>query len=71
MKTAISIPDHLFAAAEARATQLGVTRSHLYARALERLLADDPDVEITFRLDAVYATEDSVVDEALIRVQQW
>ena len=34
MKTAISLPDELFAAAEKLAERLGVSRSQLYATAL-------------------------------------
>lgn len=54
VKIAISIPDLLFAAGEGRAATLGVSRSQLYARALERLLAEDPDPGITAQLDAIY-----------------
>jgi len=35
MKTAISLPDELFKAAEFPARRLGVSRSRLYATALE------------------------------------
>ena len=35
MKTAVSIPDHVFDAAERLAEKLGISRSELYQRALE------------------------------------
>lgn len=70
MKIAISIPDPLFEAADRAARRLGLSRSQLYARALERFLADDPDDEITARLDEVYAAEVSTIDPALARAQR-
>ncbi|MEQ9238858.1 MAG: hypothetical protein RIG66_32775 [Coleofasciculus sp. E2-BRE-01] len=35
MKTAVSIPDPIFEAAEAMSKRLGLSRSELYARALQ------------------------------------
>ncbi len=40
MKTAVSIPDQLYEAAERLARRRGVRRSQLYAEALQRLVAD-------------------------------
>ncbi len=54
MKTAISIPDPIFASAEALASRLGVSRSQLYATALARLIAEHERGQITARLNAVY-----------------
>jgi hypothetical protein len=54
MKTAISIPDPLFASAESLADRLGISRSALYARALEEFLANQRAGAITRRLNAVY-----------------
>ncbi|TMD17772.1 MAG: ChpI protein [Chloroflexi bacterium] len=70
MKTAISIPTPLFQAAEKRARKLGMSRSQLYARALERLLDQDPDDEVTRALDAVYSKEKSAVDRDLAAAQR-
>jgi metal-responsive CopG/Arc/MetJ family transcriptional regulator len=70
VKTAVSIPDALFEAADRAAQRLGVSRSELYARALERFLGDDPDDVITARLDELYATESSTLDPALADAQQ-
>jgi metal-responsive CopG/Arc/MetJ family transcriptional regulator len=70
MKIAVSIPDPLFEAAERVARRLGLSRSQLYARALERFMADDPDDEITARLDEVYGAEPSAIDPELARAQR-
>lgn len=69
MKTAISLPDALFEAAEALAERLGVSRSQLYARAVEEYLAKHRDQDITARLNDVYGEEDSGLDPALHRSQ--
>jgi len=57
MKTAVSIPDSLFASAESCAERLGLSRSALYAQALEAFLAQQRAGAITRRLDAVYARD--------------
>ncbi|HEV3166613.1 MAG TPA: hypothetical protein VGZ22_21490 [Isosphaeraceae bacterium] len=44
---------------------MGVSRSEFYARALEGLLRQEPDVDVTKALEAVYGTEDSELDRAL------
>jgi len=69
MKTAISLPDDLFASAEALAARLGVSRSHLFATALAEFLAKHQGRKVTARLDAVYASEPSALDPALRRAQ--
>lgn len=55
MKIAVSIPDPLFEAADRLAHARKVSRSNLYATALEQLLAAEDDSGITDRLNAVYA----------------
>ena len=70
MKTAISIPTQLFQAAEKRARKLGMSRSRLYAHALEKLLGEDPDEEVTRALQAVYSKEKSTVDRDLAAAQR-
>jgi hypothetical protein len=57
MKTAISIPDVLFEAAEKVASRLGISRSELYRRALKKYLEDRSQKVIRERLDDVYRTE--------------
>ena len=54
VKTAISIPDSLFNAAEQLAKRLGISRSELYQRAMRRYLKDHKNERITEALDAVY-----------------
>jgi metal-responsive CopG/Arc/MetJ family transcriptional regulator len=70
VKTAVSIPDALFEAADRAARRLGLSRSELYARALERFLSDDPDQVITARLDDIYGGEESAVEPALAAAQR-
>ena len=69
MKTAISLPDELFESADALADRLGMSRSQLYARAVEEYLAKHRNQNITARLNDVYADEDSGLDPVLRRAQ--
>jgi hypothetical protein len=54
MKTAISIPERVFASGEKLRKRLGATRSALYARALAELLERHEADAITARLDAAH-----------------
>lgn len=54
MKTAISLPDALFADAEKTAKDLGIPRSRLFARALEEFISHHRTERVTERLDMVY-----------------
>jgi len=69
MKTAISLPEPLFLAADELAARLGVSRSELFRRAMEKLLRDFDDEAITEALDGVYASEPSSVPPDLARMQ--
>jgi metal-responsive CopG/Arc/MetJ family transcriptional regulator len=69
MKTAISLPDDLFRAGDALAKRLKVSRSELYARALGEYLAKHRADQVTQRLNAVYATEDSALEPGLSALQ--
>lgn len=70
MKTAVSIPDPVFDAAEELAGELGVSRSELYARALSEFLRERLDRTVTERLNDVYGDEGSSdLDPALARLQ--
>jgi metal-responsive CopG/Arc/MetJ family transcriptional regulator len=69
MKTAVSLPDLLFEAADGLAQKLGISRSELYARALAAFLRAHDRSGITQDLDRVYAEEDSALDPALARLQ--
>jgi len=69
MKLAISLPDPIYKAADRYAKERGVPRSQLVAEALEAYLAEHGPEAITARLDRVYSTQDSTLDESLIRAQ--
>ena len=69
MKVAVSIPDPLFTEAERLARRRKLSRSQLYAEALEMLVGCQDDSEITRRLDAVYRGRDSRLDAGLAQAQ--
>lgn len=69
MKTAISLPDDLFRMAEAAARRLQVSRSELYARAIEQFLKQQDEHAITERLNVVYSRRPARLDPALHRAQ--
>ena len=69
MKTAISLPDPLFQAAEQFAHAKGLSRSELYARALHWYLQTNRPQDITQVLNEVYATEESKLDPAVMAAQ--
>jgi metal-responsive CopG/Arc/MetJ family transcriptional regulator len=69
MKTAISIPDKVFRSADALAKRLGISRSELYATAITEFLSKNQSRQVTARLDAVYAEEDSSLSPSLIQLQ--
>ncbi len=71
MKTAISIPDALFEAADRLARRLGVSRSELYQRAIARYLENQGDEAVTEALDRVHArSEDGGLDPAFDALQR-
>jgi metal-responsive CopG/Arc/MetJ family transcriptional regulator len=69
MKTAISIPDDVFRAAEATARRTGMSRSQLFVEAMRLFLKMHGDRGVTERLDEIYGSEDSKPDSALLRMQ--
>ncbi len=69
MKTAISIPDKLFIAADNYAKNLGVSRSHLYARAVANFLDQQSTNHITQQLNDIYSTKHSKLNNALSTMQ--
>ncbi|MBW4544713.1 MAG: hypothetical protein KME25_09770 [Symplocastrum torsivum CPER-KK1] len=69
MKTAISIPDPLFEAAEQFAKRVGLSRSELYAVALREYLQAHKQDQLTKQLDAVYADEDSSLELFFVQLQ--
>jgi predicted transcriptional regulator len=79
MKTAVSLPDELFQQADEMAAQLGLSRSQIYARALEYFLeahGGDHD-PVTTRLNELadrgeFAPADGVAAaRRLIATGQW
>ena len=71
MKTAISIRDDIFEAAERAAKALGISRSELYARAVAEFVVQRYAERVTERLNAVYGDDvsSSVLDEGLEAMQ--
>jgi metal-responsive CopG/Arc/MetJ family transcriptional regulator len=69
MKTAISLPDEVFAAAELAARRLGVSRSQLYAQAVAEFLERHRGMGVREALDSVYSTEGSRLDHTLATMQ--
>ena len=69
MKLALSIPDELFDSAETLSKRLGLSRSGLYATALEDFVAKHQARKVTERLNSVYDLQDSGVDRVTRRLQ--
>lgn len=64
MKTAVSIPDQLYEAAERLARRRGVRRSQLYAEALQRLVAEQvSDDDLVAQTNQALSELDSTSDE--------
>jgi metal-responsive CopG/Arc/MetJ family transcriptional regulator len=69
MKTAISIPDKVFDSADLLARKLKISRSQLYAKAVEEFVTEHTRTGVRENLDQVYAAESSTMDPALARAQ--
>ena len=69
MKTAISIPDKLFLAADQYAKNHGFSRSSLYAKAVALFLEQHPTDYITKQLNEVYPAESSKLNNNLSSMQ--
>ena len=71
MKTAISIPDKIFEAAEKAAKRLGISRSELYVSAIQEYLAQHSDEHVTEELNNIYSSSkaDSKLDSELEKMQ--
>jgi hypothetical protein len=64
LKTAVSIPDRIFEAAEQYARRRGIPRSQVYSEALARFMADqESDDDLTEALNRVCAKIDTTLDE--------
>ena len=68
MKTAISIPDPVFQAAEGLAQRLGMSRSQLYSKAIQEFTKTHKNQNITEKLNSIYSKK-SEFDEELHKMQ--
>jgi len=69
MKTAISIPDPIFQAAENLAQRLGVSRSQLYAKAVEEYTESHKNQKVTDALNEIYEAESSSLEKEMNSLQ--
>ncbi|MBW8876669.1 MAG: ribbon-helix-helix protein, CopG family [Acidobacteria bacterium] len=69
MKTAVSLPDPLFEAANQLAKRLGMSRSELYATAIEEYLRSHRSEGITETLNRIYREEPSKLDPVISAIQ--
>lgn len=69
MKTAVSIPDPIFCATESLAKQLGMSRSELFARAVETYIEAHKHDRLREALVAVYNEESSNLEQGLAQMQ--
>lgn len=69
MKTAISLPDPLFAEAERVADRLGMSRSELYARAIARFVREHSGEAITEAINRALKSAPRELDPVLARMQ--
>ena len=67
MRTAVSVPDPVFRAAERLVQRLGISRSQLYSRALRAYFERYDADETTRRLNEVYAKESSELDPVIAK----
>jgi antitoxin MazE6 len=69
MKTAISVPDSVFEAAEQLAHRLSLSRSELYAKAVEEFISAHKNQGVTEKLNEIYGQNSSSIDPELIQLQ--
>ncbi len=69
MKTAISIPNDVFEAAEKLARRLGISRSQLYANAVSEFLRRHFSDDVTEKLNQIYDEESSELDSVTRTLQ--
>ena len=67
VKTAISIREDLFAEAEQLAKELGVSRSQVFAMALEDFIVRRRNRQLLEALNRAYADEPTDEEQALLR----
>jgi metal-responsive CopG/Arc/MetJ family transcriptional regulator len=79
MKTAISIPDDLFQAAEKTAHKLKISRSELYQRAITHFLQQYANDVVRESLDRVYSKKSNrgldpmvrAISEQIVMDEDW
>jgi metal-responsive CopG/Arc/MetJ family transcriptional regulator len=69
MKTAVSIPDPIFASAEQLARKLHVSRSCLFANAVSEYVRMHATRNVTARLNEIYGDAPAVIDPAIRAMQ--
>jgi hypothetical protein len=70
MKTAVSLPNEVFEAAERFAKERGLTRSAVYAKALEMFLETNQIDPLTEAINRVADRVDTRLDSGLKRLQR-
>jgi metal-responsive CopG/Arc/MetJ family transcriptional regulator len=63
MKTAISLPDPVFEAADNLANKYKISRSELYVMALEKFIRENQDTETTKRINEFIEMHGQPVDD--------
>ncbi|HEY5526737.1 MAG TPA: hypothetical protein VIK02_04065 [Candidatus Anoxymicrobiaceae bacterium] len=58
-KTSISIDEDLFSKADALAREFGVSRSQLYAKALESFMSQRDNLQLLAEIDEAYSTPET------------
>jgi metal-responsive CopG/Arc/MetJ family transcriptional regulator len=66
MKTAISLPDPIFEAADVLAAKFKVSRSELYVMALEKFIQEHQETDVTNRINAFIEMHGQPVDEVFL-----
>ena len=69
MKTAISVPDDVFARVDRFARRNKISRSAVFSAAAEEYVQHHQREGVTERLNAIYAKESSVLDPMLSKLQ--
>lgn len=69
MKTAVSIPNSLFNAAEQFAREMQISRSALYSQALTEFIKIHQSSAITDALNKIYEKEVAPLDRSLLAAQ--
>ena len=65
MKTAISLPDRLYADAEETAKSLGIPRSQLYAKDIEEFISTHKKDRITEQLNEIYHNQNEFSESTI------